>query len=455
MSDWARDSFFYHIYPLGLCGAPLKNDFQAAPQPRLDKILPWLDHAHDLGANALYLGPLFESSSHGYDTVDYFTVDRRLGTNESLARLCRAARERGFRVVLDAVFNHVGRDFWAFRDVREKGKGSPYCSWFQGLTFAKRSPLGDPFNYDTWNGHYSLVKLDVRVPAVKAHLFAAVTRWCEELGIDGLRLDAADCLDLDFLRALRAHGRGLKPDFWLLGEIVHGDYRRWVAPDLLDSVTNYECYKGLYSSHLDANYFEIAHSLNRQFGPMGIYKEFPLYSFADNHDVDRVASSLFTPDHLAPLYAILFTMPGIPSVYYGSEWGITGRKDGTDRQLRPGLDLATVAREGPQRGLAETITRLARVRAASPALRAGDYTQLHVASRQLVFMRALTDDRVIVAVNADSHPVTLDINAPEIPSGRFVDMLRPADSFDGAGGTIRIAAVPAFGARILRRATNG
>ena len=178
------------------------------------------------------------------------------------------------------------------------------------MDFQKRSPLGDPFSYEGWNGHYSLVKLDVRHPEVKSYVFSVVTRWVEEFGIDGLRLDAADCLDLGFLQELAAFCRGRWPGFWLLGEIIHGDYRKWANPSTLDSVTNYECYKGLYSSHVDANFFEIAWSLNRQFGPQGLYRDLPLYNFADNHDVDRVASLLPEPAHLRTLYSLLFTMPG-------------------------------------------------------------------------------------------------------------------------------------------------
>jgi cyclomaltodextrinase / maltogenic alpha-amylase / neopullulanase len=447
MSAWAEGSFFYHIYPLGLCGAPERNDFVSAPEPRLERLVPWLSHARSLGANALYLGPVFESSKHGYDTADYFTVDRRLGTNATLAKVCGAARDLGFRVILDAVLNHVGRDFRAFKDVREKGRGSAYADWFSGIDFKRKSPLGDPFAYEGWAGHYDLVKLEVRNPAVQDHLFSAVTRWVEEFGIDGLRLDAADCLDLDFLRRLASLGRRLRPDFWLLGEIVGGDYRTWAGPGMLDSVTNYECYKGLYSSHVDANYFEIAWSLNRQSGASGLYRDLLLYNFVDNHDVGRVASMLKDPADLVPLYSILFTMPGIPSLYYGSEWGIAGVKAGNDSALRPALDLRTAAAESPHPELAETIRSLAGVRASSPALRAGDYTQLAVTSRQLAYMRRCPEQSIIVVVSSAADPVEIDLPVPTAPGGRCVDALQPA-AFDIRAGRVRVR-VPAHGARIL------
>ena len=307
--------------------------------PRLDKLYGWLDHLQGLGVNALYLGPLFESASHGYDTTDYFRVDRRLGDNAVLAGLSGELHRRGMRLILDGVFHHVGREFWGFRDLREHGEGSPYRDWFAGVSFDGPGPRGDGFRYEGWEGNLDLVRLELRNPRVREHLFQAVQGWVEQFAIDGLRLDVAYLLDPEFLGELGRLCRSLKPDFWLLGEVIHGDYRRWAAPGLLDSTTNYECYKGLYSSHNDHNYFEIAYALNRQFGEGGIYRDLPLYGFADNHDVDRVASRLEEPGHLFPLYCLLFTMPGVPSIYYGSEWGIEGRR--TDRDDRHCVRLWT------------------------------------------------------------------------------------------------------------------
>jgi cyclomaltodextrinase len=449
MRHWAQDSVFYHIYPLGLCGAPERNDFTSRPVPRLDDLYPWLDHIRGLGANAVYIGPLFESGSHGYDTADYFTVDRRLGSNETFARLCGAMRERGLRIVLDAVFNHVGRDFWAFKDVLKNGARSAYAGWFHGLKFGGRSPHGDPFTYEGWSGHHSLVKLNLADPGVKAHLFEAVDAWSRDFGIDGLRLDAADVMDPGFLRELASHCRGLRPDFWLMGEIVQGDYRRLANPETLDSATNYECYKGLYSSHVDKNFFEIAYSLNRQFGPHGIYRDLLLYSFADNHDVNRLASTLAEPAHLYTVYCLLFTMPGIPSVYYGSEWGIEGKKDGSDTPLRPRLELAVVSREAVHRDLAAAISRLSAVRRESEALRIGSYAQLHVGHEQLAFIRAAQDQSIVVAVNSSPAPARLPLELAGVKDGRLVDLLSPGDAFEVRGGRVVIDPVPPRWARIL------
>ena len=443
MSGWARDAVFYHIYPLGFCGAPEYNGF-SAPVPRLDKLYDWIGHLKDLGVTALYLGPVFQSTKHGYDTADYFRIDGRLGDNEGFAKLCGALHEAGIKVVLDGVFNHVGRDFWAFRDVREHGQSSPYCGWFHDLNFGGPSPLGDPFWYTAWQGHYELVKLNLRNPDVVAHLLEAVGMWMDTFHIDGLRLDAADCVDFDFFRALKAFVRGKDPDFWLMGEIIHGDYARWANPELLDSVTNYECWKGLWSAHNTKNYFEIAHSLQRQSGPGGIYKNLTLYNFADNHDVDRLASQLANRRHLENVYTILYTMPGVPSLYYGSEWGIAGvRSKTSDVVLRPCLELAEM--EQRDQALPAHLSKLARIRAAFPALRQGDFENVVIKNEQLVYRRATAEQRVYVLLNLAEEEVHL-----EFPHREPVlqDVLNGDAVFHNDGGRTWLP-VPPCGARIL------
>jgi len=437
---WATDAIFYHIYPLGLCGAPPRNDFCQAPVERLAELYGWLDHIQGLGATALYLGPLFESSAHGYDTADYYQVDRRLGERKTLADFSRELHRRGMRLVLDGVFNHVGRDFWAFRDLQQYGAASAYRDWFYGLDFNRRSPYGDAFAYEGWSGHYDLVKLNLSNPAVRAHLFDAVGMWVEEFAIDGLRLDAADQIAPDFLAALAQHCRGLRHDFWLMGEIVFGDYRRLAQPGLLDSTTNYECYKGLYSSHVDRNYFELAYSLNRLFGAQGLYRELDLYAFADNHDVNRVASSLSDPAHLYPLYCLLFTMPGIPSVYYGSEWGLGGQRTAQgDAELRPRLTV-----QPGEHDLVRAIGRLARLHRQYAALRCGEYEQVHVAHEQFAFLRSLPGERLLVAVNAAATAASITVRLP-VERGTLVDALNPGARFAIEGGQARVDLTPAWG----------
>ncbi len=444
------DAVVYHLYPLGCFGAPARNDFASPPEPRLTGLHAWLDELEHLGASALYLGPVFESTAHGYDTADYFCVDRRLGDDDTLAAAADDLHRRGMRLILDGVFHHVGRDFWAFADVRERRERSAYRDWFC-LDFDRSSPFGDPFAYEGWDGHFDLVKLNLDNPAVRDHLFAAVDHWIDRFGIDGLRLDAADRLDVRFQRDLARHVRARRPGFWLMGEVVHGDYRHWANPETLDATTNYECYKGLYSSHNDRNFFEIAYSLDRQSGPSGIYRDLALYTFADNHDVDRVASRLRDPAHLYPLYALLFTMPGIPSIYYGSEWGLGGQREpSSDAPLRPALDLDALLRTGPHPDLRHAIARLARIRRGQPALQHGDYRQLHVAPECLAFLRTSAEGRIAIVVNAAGDPVDLTITLPGAGDGRLVDILNDETTFPVRGGTAAVGPVPPRWARILR-----
>jgi cyclomaltodextrinase / maltogenic alpha-amylase / neopullulanase len=457
MSHWAWDAVFYHIYPLGFCDAPASNDFASPPTNRLGAIEERLDAIRGLGANAIYLGPVFESASHGYDTVDYRRVDRRLGANEDLARLAERIKSRGMRLVLDGVFNHVGREHPWFRALREGGAASGAAARFASVR-PGRSPYGDSFEYEGWGGHLSLPKLDLRDPGTKSELIGAAISWIDDYGIDGLRLDAADCLDKDFIAELSAACRARDPDFWLMGEIVHGDYRGWAGPGLLDSTTNYECWKGLWSSLNDSNYFEIAYALNRQFGPDGIYRGLPLYSFADNHDVDRAASALAEGAHLYPLYCLLFTMPGVPSIYYGSEYGIAGKKGAaSDEELRPSARKAYSSPPRPE--LAEAISKLAAIRSRLPALRLGDYRELKVAHRQLAFERRCAalaagrdgegrGERAIVALNASDEIVEMDISAG-MERGCLIDELEGGrERFPVSGGRTRIKVHPRW-ARVL------
>ena len=421
---WAEHSVFYQIYPLGFCGAPREND--GVQVNRIEKIGGWAEHIQALGADAVYLCPIFDSDRHGYDTRDYRRLDPRLGSNEDFAQVCTTLHDHGIRVVLDGVFNHVGRGFWAFRDVQEKKWDSPYKDWFH-ISFDGNSNYNDGFWYEGWEGHFELVKLNLRNPAVVDYLLDTVKFWVEEFGIDGLRLDVAYCLDKDFLRRLRSFCDGLKPEFFLVGETLHGDYNQWVNDEMLHSCTNYECYKGLYSSFNSMNLFEIVHSLKRQFGPeqWTLYKGKHLLCFADNHDVSRVASILQNPEHLPLLYGVLFGMPGIPSLYYGSEWGAQADKSQGDDGLRPCFD------HPEWNELTRRIAAMAKAHKESEALCWGDFQDVVLTNKQAIFQRRTDNERVLVAVNADSQPYWAHFNAG---CGRAVDLLT-GQPHDFGGGS--------------------
>ena len=407
---WFDEAVIYQIYPLGLCGAPADND--GAVSPRILRLLDWVEHIKQTGADTVLLNPVFDSDRHGYDTRDYFRLDPRLGTDDDLAQVCKAFHSAGLRVMLDGVFNHVGRGFWAFRDVQQKKWDSPYKDWFH-INFDGNTNYNDGFWYEAWEGHNELVKLNLFNPAVVQHQFEAIRSWVDRFGVDGLRLDVAYCLPPEYLKQLRSFANSVKPDFVLMGETLHGDYNRWMGEDMCHSVTNYECYKGLWSAFNSMNMFEIGHSLARQFGPeqWTLYKGRHLLSFLDNHDVDRIASKLTNPDHLPVAYAMAFGMPGVPSVYYGSEWGITGAKGrGSDAELRPAL-------EKPEwNDLTTWISQLA---------------QAKKGSRALCFERACDGERVLVAINADSAPYTAHFDAG---CGLAVDLIS-GEQHDFGGGS--------------------
>ncbi len=406
MSTWYEKGIFYHIYPLGLTGAPRQNPPDGPAVRRFEELERWIPHIRGLRCNAVYIGPLFESGSHGYDTRDYRLVDRRLGTNEDFRRFVSLCHETGIRVVVDGVFNHTGRDFFAFRDIREKGEASPYKDWYRGVNFSWGSPLGDRFCYDAWQGHFELPCLNLFNPQVREYLFGVIRFWIDEFGIDGIRLDCANVLDFGFMRELRRRTEEMKQDFWLMGEVIHGEYARWVNPETLHSVTNYELHKGLYSGHNDHNYFEIAHTIRRLSQVAD-----RLYTFVDNHDEDRLASKLRNPDHLYSVYTLLYTLPGIPSIYYGSEWALTGQRTrDSDEALRPCLSMADCGRYDC--ALTGYIAKLGQIREENEELHLGRYQELTLTTRQYSFARVSSRSAIVTAVNNDEHPASMQIPTP-------------------------------------------
>ncbi|MCI8785933.1 MAG: cyclomaltodextrinase [Eubacterium sp.] len=421
---WAYESVFYQIYPLGFCGAPYEND--GVLTHRILKVKDWIPHMKKLGINAVYFSPVFESDTHGYNTRDYKKIDCRLGTNEDFKEVCGALHKEGIKVVLDGVFNHVGRGFSAFLDVLKNRENSVYRDWFH-IDFGGNSNYNDGLWYEGWEGNFDLVKLNLGNPEVAEHIFSAVKSWVEEFDIDGLRLDVAYCLTPDFLRRLRSFTDGLKEEFFLVGETLHGDYNQWMNPQMLHSVTNYECYKGLYSSFNSMNLFEIVHSLLRQFGPENwtLYKGQHLLCFVDNHDVTRIASNLTNARHLPLIYALTFGMPGIPCVYYGSEWGAEAHKSQGDPALRACFE------EPVENALSAWISRLAEAKKQSKALNYGSFRSVVLTNKQCIFERKTEDERVMVAINADEEEYHAHFDAG---CGMAVDLIT-GETHDFGGGS--------------------
>ncbi len=413
---WYDEAIFYHIYPLGLSGAPAENDY-GTPVHRLNDLTPWIEHIKNIGCNALYIGPLFESATHGYDTTDYKKLDTRLGTNEDLTKWVKNCHKSGIKVVLDGVFNHTGRDFFAFKDLKQNREGSQYRDWYCNVNFGGNNSYNDGFWYENWGGYDLLVKLNQRNPAVIDYISDVIRFWVSEFDIDGIRLDAADVLDFEFMKALRRVANDVKPDFWLMGEVIHGDYSRWCNNDMLHAVTNYTLHKALYSGHNDHNYFEIAHTVKRLYdmagqNPLGLR----LYNFSDNHDVERIVNKLNNRAHLTPVNILTYTLPGVPSVYYGSEFGIEGKKGrGSDASLRPALninDYKNAVKDNPFTGL---IAALGKIRQEVKALSYGGYTELMLTNRQYAFSRKMDSENVIITVNNDDNPAWINVPDDGVP----------------------------------------
>lgn len=413
MSKWYEEAVFYHMYPLGMTGAPKENKENEIIH-RFEELFAWLAHIKEIGCTAIYIGPLFESTTHGYDTKDYKVVDRRLGDNEDFKKFVEMAHGEGIKVIVDGVFNHTGREFFAFQDIKQNRENSPYRNWYKGINFGWNTPYNDGFGYEAWRNCFELVNLNLCEGAVRDYLLDVIRFWIEEFDIDGIRLDCADCLDFDFMKEMRRVTAAEKEDFWLMGEVIHGDYGKWANDEVLHATTNYELHKGLYSGHNDHNYFEIAHTVKREFDENGgIYKGRTLYSFVDNHDVDRIMSKLTNKEHINPVYTLLYTLPGIPSIYYGSEWGIEGKKEGgNDDPLRPHLVLEECEKNNQHPEIIRHLKELGEIRKGNQALAGGKYRELALTNRQYAFARIWEKEAVIVAVNNDENAAVMTISLP-------------------------------------------
>ena len=409
---WYDEAVFYHIYPLGMTGAPKQNCY-GNPEHRLNTLLAFISHIKNLGCNAIYIGPLFESVGHGYETTDYKKLDSRLGTNEDLINFVSECHNQGIRVILDGVFNHTGRDFFAFQDIKRNREYSPYRDWYCNVNFSGNNEYNDGFSYDNWGGYNLLAKLNQHNHEVRDYICDVIRFWVKEFDIDGIRLDAADVLDFSYMQMMRQVANEVKPDFWLMGEVIHGDYIRWVNGDTLHSVTNYHLHKALYSGHNDHNYFEIAHTVKRLY-EMGGNKPggLKLYNFVDNHDVERIYTKLNNKSHFVPVHILMYTLPGIPSIYYGSEFGIEGHKQhGSDDSLRPAISYEQYVQASRSSDLTSLISRLGKIHCEAKALSYGDYKELLLTNCQYAFSRTYNGQSVLVTVNNSDDDFMMNLPA--------------------------------------------
>ncbi len=445
---WYESAVFYHIYPLGMCNAPkMRADYTGEPAAHFREMTGLLPHLKELGITAMYIGPLFESEGHGYETDDYYKVDARLGSNEDFKQFVAACHEAGIRVVVDGVFNHSGRGFFAFQDLKQNREGSAYRDWYCGVNFGGNNEFNDGFSYEAWHGFNILPRFNLKNPAVKNYLLDVIRFWEKEFDIDGIRLDCADVLDFDFMREMRALANQLKPDFWLMGEVIHGDYSRWVNGAMLHSVTNYELHKGLYSGHNDHNYFEIAHTVRRLSDSRGgLVKEGLLYTFVENHDVNRLINKVNDPEHMKNIYMLSYTLPGIPSIYYGGEFRLSGAQEkGSDDAIRPAISPAEFEELRVRESEFVTyLSMLGRAKAELPALSKGAYEERMLTNRQYAFARCCEGQTVLTAVNNDEQEATVNIRTQD---GVYRDFATGTE-YEAAGGSLSVA-LPAHSGRLL------
>ncbi|GGC90070.1 alpha-amylase [Tersicoccus solisilvae] len=326
---WIDHAIWWHVYPLGFTGAEhTLREAGGTVRHRLADLTSWLDYLVELGCNGLALGPIFLSASHGYDTIDHYTVDPRLGDDADFDRLVDQAHARGIKVLLDGVFNHVGRDFSMLQRAEANGPESDAAAWFRWHDVdGRREP-------ETFEGHEGLVALNHEHPAVVDYVSDVMTHWLDR-GVDGWRLDAAYAVPAEFWARALAAPRQAHPEFWAVGEMIHGEYADYVDASGLDSVTQYELWKAIWSSINDVNFFELDHALGRH---AQFCRRFLPLTFLGNHDVTRLASRIERPEHRDHAQALLFFLPGVPSIYYGDEQSFAGVKEerlGGDDEIRP------------------------------------------------------------------------------------------------------------------------
>jgi cyclomaltodextrinase len=396
---------WYHIYPLGFLAAEAENPAPGASEGpivhRLPELIAWLDYLVELGITAILIGPAFESESHGYDVVDPFRVDRRLGTEEDFVALIEACHRRSLRVGLDAVFNHVGRGHPHFRDVQTHREQSKWRDWFE-IDFGRPGP--DGFSYANFEGHDQLVKLNHANPKVLDWAVDVAKFWIER-GVDAFRLDAAYAIPHTFVAAFADRTRTTLPDSFLVGEVIHGDYAHFAQENHVNSITQYELWKAIWSSLNDGNFFELAHSLKRH---ADYCQHFAPWTFVGNHDTTRIATQLADRRHLGHALAVLFTVPGIPAVYAGDEQGAEGTKyhrAGGDTEVRRPPPLRPTELSGSRLELWHLHQDLITVRRARPWLATGTLSVTRVDKRTITYEVLANAGRLVTVLNTGDKTV--------------------------------------------------
>lgn len=402
---WVQHAIWWQVYPLGFTGA--EPEARPAQQPvvhRLERLHAWLDYAVELGASGLALGPVFTSETHGYDTTDYYRIDPRLGDEADFDELLAQAHSRGLKVLLDGVFNHVGRSFGPFQQVLAEGPESLTAPWFRlDWPDTEWAPGAEP-GYEDFEGHHHLVALNHNEPEVAVFVTDVMKHWLGR-GADGWRLDAAYAVPPSFWTPVLAEVRSAYPEAYIVGEYIHGDYAHEVQESTLDAVTQYELWKAVWSSLNDANFYELAAALDRH---NGFLESFVPMTFIGNHDVTRLASKLENPDQLPLALTVLLTVGGTPSIYYGDEQAFRGIKEdraGGDDAVRPAFPEAPseLAQLGwPVYHLHQELISLRR-----------RHPWLHTARTEVL---SLSNEHLVYETRGDGRALTVALNLSDVPA---------------------------------------
>ena len=429
--DWAKDAIIYHIYPLGFFNAPKYGREDQNIVPRLEQIREYYNHFTALGVNVIQFGPVFESIRHGYDTIDYMTIDHRLGTNELFKTIVAELHERNIRVIIDGVFNHVGREFASFKDIQSHRENSLQKLWHY-VDFTKDNPYHDGFDYKNWEGHYSLVKLNLEQPDVKNYIFSVAQYWLDQIGIDGWRLDVAYMIPNSFWGEFRDICKKTKPSCLLIGEMIHGPYSQWIGPHTLDAGTGYQVYKSIWSAFNHHNLHELKAILEQSCHPQwGINKDVILVNFLGNHDLNRILSQL---DNKADIYSVvllLFTLNGIPKIYYGEEIGLLGKKtflsDSPVRQPMPSYPFIIFEEN---QTILNHFKKCIQIRKQHHALKYGNLTSLYANDHVLAFLRQSSQETLLIVISNASDIISCSIPLWNLgmDGKRFIEQLEQGGS---------------------------
>jgi glycosidase len=409
MGSWTEGAAWWHVYPLGFVGAEQRASECNGIQRRFGQITAWLDYAVKLDVTGILLGPIFASSTHGYDTVDYFKIDPRLGDDEDFDAFIKGADARGLRVILDGVFNHVGEQFPVFQRALQMGPTSEEARWFH-FTWPSPGQSDSAPEYASFEGHRHLVTLNHAEPLVKEHVTSVMDYWLDR-GAAGWRLDAAYAVPRSFWKDILPNLRARQPDAYLFGEVIHGDYIGFVRETGVDSVTQYELWKAIWSSLNDRNLHELAWALKRH---NAMLDHFQPQTFIGNHDVTRIASQLKDERHIAHAVVILLTIGGLPSIYSGDEQAFRGVKEhrmGGDDAVRPAFPPNSADLLPFGWDTFRLHQELIAIRRKKPWLARAQSQLLEVRNTELIVRVSHADRVICIVLNIGDAPIVRQLDA--------------------------------------------